>query len=137
MKTIYLVCAVPGSGKTWVCERAAHRFTYVPHDSYPVASYGSALMQSARTSDKPILAEAPFRISVLIEELKSRGAIVKPYFIIESPNTVKSRYEGREHKPIPKQHLTRINTVIARVSQYNAPSGNSAEVLKMLLEVPL
>lgn len=132
MRPIYLLCGVPGSGKTWVAKQVAKDFLYLPHDDHEISSYARALITASRKNDKPVLGEAPFRISVLIDELKRHGANVKTYFVIESADVVKSRYETREKKPIPKQHLTRIKTVKERARQYQGKVGTSEEVLRMI-----
>lgn len=132
MKPIYLLCAVPGSGKTWVAKQMSNKFNYLPHDNYPLAEYASELLKASKTSDKPILGEVPFRISLLIDELKHGGADVKTHWIIESPKTVRQRYESREQRSIPKQHLTRLNTIKHRSVEYGGPTGTSSEILEVL-----
>lgn len=132
---IYLVCGVPGSGKTWVCSKLKDNFKYIPHDSYAVGGYAYALKKAASTSDKPILGEAPFRISVLIHELEDSGLDVRTYFILEHERVIKMRYESRENKPIPKQHLTRVKTVRDRSIDYGDYVGTSDEILALLKKV--
>lgn len=137
MKPIYLVCGVPGSGKSWVCEQLGDKYNYLSHDSFigmPKHAYQNALIKLARSSDKPVLGDVPFMISILIENLKASNATVIPYFVIENPLTTRTRYEAREGKPIPPQHLTRIATVKQRAIQYRAPKGTSTEVLALLLK---
>jgi hypothetical protein len=134
LQPIYLVCGTPGSGKTWVCRQLADKFTYVPHDDYPVQHYGKALMLAAETSDKPVIGEGPFRITVLVDELLPLNRRVRPFFIVEQPHIVKARYEAREHKPILSQHLTRIDRMIELSHEFGRPMGTSAEILQMLKE---
>src|SRR4051812_36514432 len=93
---IYLVCGVPGSGKTWVCDQLKDHFDYVPHDSYLIAQYADALIKRAEHSDRPVLGEAPFRISLLIDQIRKEGIQCRAYFVIEPEHTVKARYEKRE-----------------------------------------
>ncbi len=52
---IYLVCGVPGSGKTWVCKQLTDKFQYVAHDDYPVAQYSSALYKEAQNATKSLI----------------------------------------------------------------------------------
>lgn len=129
---VFLVCGVPGSGKTWVCEQLTDDFDYVPHDDYLVSAYGPALISRAKNSDKPVLGEAPFRISVLIQELRKAGIKCHPYFIIEPDYKAKSQYEARENKPMPKMHMTRMATVRQRARDFGTASGTSNQVLEML-----
>jgi hypothetical protein len=114
MHIVHLIIAVPGSGKTWVCNQLKDKFTFVPHDDYPIAAYGRALIQAARTSHKPVLAEAPFRASLLVDELENAGLRVEQHYLIEHPHVVRQRYEMREGKPIPKQHMTNLTRYAAR-----------------------
>jgi hypothetical protein len=136
MQPIYLICGVPGSGKSWCINQLKSKFEVLEHDTFigylPKDAYCRALIKLAKIADKPILGDCPFMISVLIEALIAKGADVRPYFIIELPHIVKSRYESRELKTIPKQHITRIATVVERAAQYKAPKGTSKEVLEML-----
>lgn len=138
---IYMVCGVPGSGKSWVCSKLTHKFRYIAHDDFiPYGKdarkeYEKALLAEAKIPGKPVLGDAPFMVSIIINNLRAKGARVKPYFVIESAPITKMRYEEREGKPIPKQHLTRIATMKERAAQYMAPSGSSKEILEMLREV--
>lgn len=137
---IWLVCGVPGSGKTWVCNQLTEHFNYVAHDANndfknrpktesPITQHKAAILKAARTSEKPVIADCPFMISILIGELKQAGADVRPVFVIEPEWLVKRRYEAREKKPIPKQHLTRVNTVKLRARTHGIFHGSSEEVL--------
>ncbi len=134
MKTIYLIIGAPGSGKTWVCSQLKNEFSYIPHDNFLTSEeiYLDELMQEGLRSSKPVLAEIPFSISKFKEPLEAQGFNVIPVFIIEEPDIVRSRYERREGKMIPKGHLTRINTYRERARTYRAFSGTSQEVLEHL-----
>jgi hypothetical protein len=134
-KPIYLVCGVPGSGKTWCCEQLDGKFNYVPHDDYLVSQYTDALIKRAEYSDRPVLGECPFRISILISDLRKAGMQVHPYFIVEDPETVKKRYQLRERKPIPKQHITRMKTIRERAAAYGTGIGTSQQILEMLRQI--
>lgn len=107
-------------------------FLYVPHDDYEVPVYYKELLKASRLNTLPVLAECPFRISVLISDLKRHGAQLKLFFIIEKADVVRSRYEQREQKRIPSMHLTRIQTVRERAREYGAPTGTSQEILNLL-----
>lgn len=136
MQPIYLVCGVPGSGKTWVCEQMTDHFTFLPQKNYivkgadsPIAHHKAALMKAARESERPILSEVPFMISIIIRELEAAGHKVHPVFVIEPEHVVKRRYEAREKRPIPKQHITRVNTVRQRAMELGEFFGSSDDVL--------
>lgn len=132
---IYVVIGVPGSGKTWVCNQLRDKFKVVAHDDYMNGNYVDALKKAAKTSDKPILAEAPFSIKNTMEPLEDDGYKVIPVFILEDEITTTRRYEARDKKPIPKQHLTRLNTYRERAKDMAAFSGTSQEVLEYLQNV--
>jgi gluconate kinase len=130
MQPVYLICGVPGSGKTWIASQIAKKFSYLPHDEYATADYGKAILAMAAMSDKPILAECPFRMKVLIEELEAEGVKVHSYFIKEDEQTIAQRYEAREGKPIPKQHLSNYRRLIADKREWKVGSQN--EILGIL-----
>lgn len=135
MQNIYLICGVPGSGKTWVCEKVKDRFHYVPNDEYINGNYAEALKTAARKAEKPILADCPFGERLLRESLETSGIKVIPYFIVEAPHIVKTRYEARDKKPIPRAHLTRAISIVNRAVEWQAPMGNAESILLMLSEI--
>lgn len=106
-QTIHLLCGVPGSGKTWVATQLS-KFNWVPHDDHDVDKYHNEIIREAKRSDKPILAEAPFRISTLIGQLKNAGFKVKTYYVTAPEKVVRDRYQKRSKKPFPKQHATNL-----------------------------
>lgn len=140
---IYLICGVPGSGKTWVCNQVADKFHFVPQENFiskdrtiaPNHLHREALLTAATKENKPVIGECPFMISIMINELKARGADVRPVFVLEPEHVVKMRYERREVRPIPKQHLTRVATVRQRARQYGIFSGSSDSVLQYLKDL--
>lgn len=138
VQPVYLVVGCPGSGKSWVCDQLKDQFHYVHHDLYmdmtgPV--YVHEIIKAATTSDKPVLAEAPFSISKTKDPLEAHGIKVIPVFIAEDPEVITDRYKNREKKPIPKGHLTRQNTYAQRAKLWKAFSGTSSEVLAHLKQV--
>jgi hypothetical protein len=135
MKPVYLVIGVPGSGKTWVCERLSSYFHVVPHDEHINGQYVRAIADAAGEVARPVLAEAPFSISQTVEPLEARGIRVIPVFIIEDVDTLSERYREREGKEIPQGHLTRQETYRQRAEQWDAFSGTSEEVLDFLKRV--
>ncbi len=135
---IYLLCGVPGSGKTWVTSRVGTSFQKVLHDNYmrggpPV--YVDAILTSWKHAEKPVLAEAPFSISQIKEPLEKAGAKVIPIIIREDKRILADRYKNdpkRDGKDIPTGHLTRMDTYVSRAEEYKAFVGNSSEVLEHL-----
>jgi tRNA U34 5-methylaminomethyl-2-thiouridine-forming methyltransferase MnmC len=138
-RKIYMIVAVPGSGKTWVSEQLKDKFDYVHHDGYighiknPNA-YVEAILETLKdeTSKKPVLIEAPFSISKIKDPIEQEGWKVTPVFILEHPNVLAERYMKREGRPIPKGHLTRMGTYAQRAKAWKAFTGTSAEVLEHL-----
>ena len=139
LQPVYLVVGCPGSGKSWVCEQLKDRFHYVHHDLFigmAGAAYVWELFQAAYTADRPVLGEAPFSVSEIVEPLKAFGVKVRPVFISEAPQVIARRYLKREKKSIPKGHLTRQETYAKRAKAMRAFSGTSSEVLDYLKAVP-
>lgn len=136
LKPIYLVCGVPGSGKTWVCRQLIHKFTYVPQD-FHYNDQPEALVEGAIHSDKPIITECPFGERVLKEDLEKRGLKIIPIFIVENPEIVRRRYEAREEKECPSNVYTRAATILNRALEWEAFYGTSTEVWSYLNEVEL
>lgn len=134
---IFMVVGVPGSGKTWVCAHLVDKFNYIHHDLYiskqlPKGAYVRAIMEAAKTSEKPLLIEAPFSISEIKDPLEYAGFKVTPLVIVEDVSVLKSRYEGRDKKPIPQGHITRMKTYADRAREFGWFSGASEEVLSKL-----
>ena len=138
-QTVHLLCGVPGSGKTWVANKlttSSHneaRFMYIPHDEHQVDQYYLYLVQAAKRGTVPVLAEAPFRVSVLIEELERFGLEVKTYYITDDESVIKARYEARSHKPFPKQHSSNLARYNARQWDVRGTSDQILNHLKGLI----
>ena len=133
---IYLVVGTPGSGKSWVCNQLKEKFKYLPHDEYMNDDlYVKAAARMAGHYLSPILIETPFSVSKIYEPLLKQGFTVIPVFIIETKQVTTERYEARENKPIPKGHLSRINTYVERAREMDAFQGTSEEVLEHLKAV--
>lgn len=133
MKTVYLICGVSGSGKSWACRQLTDKFKYIPHDEYYDKVIG--VIRDMEDDGKPIITECPFGERLMKEQLESFGIKVIPYFVVEPPNVVRQRYFEREQKPIPQAALTRATTIMKRVHEWRAPHGNSDQVLEMLKTV--
>lgn len=146
---IYLVVGTPGSGKTWVCQQLGDKFDYLPHDDFGdpkryieaivrLATYNQSAAQFNTpdvTPANPVLIETPFSVTQIKEPLEARGYKVIPVFIIETPEVTTKRYEDRDQKPIPKGHLTRIETYKTRAKELGAFSGTAEQVLAHLRTV--
>lgn len=137
MSSIYLVCGVPGSGKTWVLNQInVLNVKVIHHDDYLDYSpekYAMLLVEALKTHDK-VVADCPLFISAIIATINDINISIKPIFIIEDAHTIKTRYEQREHRSIPKQHLSRIPTLVKRAQEYKAFMGTSEQVLNKLKE---
>jgi gluconate kinase len=134
---VFLVIGVPGAGKSWVCEQLKDQFQYVHHDGFighikQPEVYANAVIDTARTTTRPLLCEAPFSISKIRDPLVQAGCDVVPVFIVENAEVVSQRYRIREGKPIPQGHLTRMQTYAARAKEWGSFVGTSAEVLRHL-----
>jgi hypothetical protein len=133
---IYLVVGAPGSGKTWLCRQLKDKFTYIPHDENIIPKqHLDKTIAAASWSDKPILIDTPFSVTQIVEPLKRLGLKITPVFVIETPRLTRERYENREGKPIPKGHLTRIETYKKRALELGAFKGTSTQVLQHLKDI--
>jgi len=134
---IYLIIGVPGTGKSWVCNKlqalANLNATIVQHDHYMKKQYIPALVKAA-SLDTNVIGELPFGISEQMAELKAKGCDVCPIFIIEDEKTLRQRYQLREGREIVQGHLTRQNTYKQRAVEYKAFSGTSQQVFDYLLK---
>lgn len=131
-RKIIVIAGVPGSGKTWVATQIPTIFphiTYLSHDKH----FRDHLGAIKALQSNHIITESHINISKLLLDLKSAGFGVKAYFIIETPEVVRSRYEAREGRSIPKQHLGRIDTMRSRAREYGAFTGTSYQVLNGLI----
>lgn len=131
MKKVYLICGVPGSGKTWVSKQLAHKFEYIPHDMH-YKDHAKVIAQKSESLERPIITECPFAERELRAVLTASGLEVKPYFVVEHPDVAKARYESRENKPFPKNNYTRASSISKRADEWQAPKGTSQEVLELL-----
>jgi hypothetical protein len=152
-KTVYLVCGVQGSGKSWVCRQLKQKFEYIPHDRcwwHPnakpdenvldpkwgpegcVSTHVQVVSTEAHKAQKPILTECPFAERKVKEELEFRGIKVIPVFVVESPNVIADRYFSREKKEIPKSAYSRAVSIEERAIEWGAFHGTSDQCLEHL-----
>jgi len=134
MQNIYLICGVSGSGKSWVCNQLVNKFHYLSHDLYNIQSknYEPVLVQAAKTSTKPILADCPFGERLLRDSLEKQGCTIIPYFIVEPVSVITFRHLKRNGKEPSKAVITRAGTIINRAQEWNAKYGNSQYILDIL-----
>ncbi len=149
-----IVCGVPGSGKTWVCEQLTQKFKYIPHDHYigrigEPGRFGSAdrppsekpfldaLEKAAMEGDQPVLTECPFAERELVTQLLRRGLSVDSVFIVEPVEIVRERYHKRSGKDISKSTETRCKTIVNRAVEWNKRYGRCESVLKYLQDLQL
>ncbi len=128
---VYLICGVPGSGKTWVCEQLQDKFAWLPHDLH-YDDHVEATVMLAHHSSKPVITECPFGETATREKLEAMGCKVTPIFIVEQPQVVKRRYEKRTGKELPRNVATRSVTILERAHEWGALHGTSEEVLNHL-----
>lgn len=131
MRKVYMICGVPGAGKSWVCKRASSRYDYIAHDDY-IGDEGAYLDMLSTERDRPVITECPFGERLLREKLEFLGAQVIPLFVIEDPETVKTRYFKRKATMPSKNVLTRAVTIKTRAKEWEAFSGTSSQVLEFL-----
>lgn len=138
--TVYMVCGVPGSGKTWVCDQLTHKFNYVKHDDFIIKGPNSldkhkdvvASVIAHATKDKPVLLDCPFAERELKQKIESVGFRVKPFFIVEPVAVVQARYWEREKRDLPQASVTRAVTIRTRAEEWQAPYGPAALILDYL-----
>ena len=134
MKTVYLICGVSGSGKTWVAKQLEHKFTYVPHDEH-IESDDLIETLKKTPSAKPFITECPFGERILKEQLEKADFKVEPYFVLEAPSVIRTRFRRREGKEPQQSVMTRAVTIRKRIDEWNAPYGTSLEILEKLRDL--
>lgn len=142
MNKVILVVGVPGSGKSWVCDKLTDKYEYVRNDDHiggsnQASKYVRAILDATKASPKAVLAEAPFSISEIKEPLERNGIEVTCVFILEDQNILRGRYMERDGKEIPKGHLSRQVTYAKRAQEYRSYYGTSEQVLTHLKALSL
>jgi len=136
---IYLLCGVPGSGKTWVIDqlfncRPPIGFTSIEHDSVSreqLLSLAKSLYPPTHMK-RNVIIDCPFDERSLRSELEHLNLKVTPLFIVEHPKVIEARYFKREGKRPSQSILTRAETIMNKVREWNAFYGTSQEVLDFL-----
>lgn len=134
MRPVYLVCGVPGSGKTWVCSQLKDKFNYIPHDNH-TENIQEVIKDASMNGNKTVITECPFGERSFKEFLEGFNILVIPVFIVEDPTVVQERYFKREGKPLYKAGITRATTIKDRALEWNAIFGTSNEILEFLKKV--
>lgn len=142
-QVVYLVCGVPGSGKSWVCDQLKG-FVYVSHDAFigPKTGLSKAVgtaglvaaVKEATKGKNPVVVDCPFGESELKAKLEAAGCEVEPLFIVETTAVIKERYRSRNgaSRELPKASATRAESIKERAKEWGAKCGTSKEVLSML-----
>lgn len=136
---IYLLCGVPGSGKTWVIEqlfkcRPPLGFTSIEHDSISrekLLSLAKSLYPPEHMK-RSLIIDCPFDERSLRSELERLNLKVTPIFIVEHPSVIEVRYFKREGKRPSQSILTRAETIMNKVNEWGAFYGTSDEVFRHL-----
>lgn len=131
LQPVYLLCGVPGSGKTWCAKQVAHLAEYIPHDQF-YENHGHEILKRVQQVTLPIVTECPFAERELRARLEKFGVKVKPYFVIEDPHIVIERYQKREGKRPGQNVITRATTIVKRAEEWGCPMGSSDEILELL-----
>lgn len=134
MQTVYLICGVPASGKSWICEQLIGKYAYLPHDLH-YEDHIEATTSLAKHSSMPVITECPFGERITKEKLEANGCQVIPLFVVEPTSVVRRRFEERERRELPKNVATRSVTILERAMEWNAKHGTSEEILKLLKEL--
>jgi putative protein kinase ArgK-like GTPase of G3E family len=131
MGRVTVVVGVPGSGKSWVCERLKEGYHYLPHDAYSTkgrAAYVRDIGDAATlTSGRGrVLCETPFSVEDVTGPLQRRGHEVEVVVVYATPATLRTRGQGDEGS------LRRQDTYMRRAASRGWFSGDSAAVLDHL-----
>jgi hypothetical protein len=132
LQPVYMVCGVPGSGKTWVLNQLTDLFTLVRNDDHIENNKKTLFILSAAHTVKPVLTDCPFGERLERDALESVRLEVWPYFIVEPVHVVMQRYQKREGKPLPMASVTRASTIKNRAEEWGAPYGTSEVILDLL-----
>jgi group I intron endonuclease len=123
MKTVYLLCGVPGTGKSWIAEKVSHLVKYVSYDK-------QGYVEPTATIE---LHDRPVHISTTIKRWRSKGINVVPLFVAGNIEKVKDQLLKRGGRVTPNFD-TRWKRVLRLSERYGVFTGSSDEVLAFLLE---
>jgi adenylate kinase family enzyme len=95
---IYLLCGVPGSGKTWVAQQL-NNFVWVPHDKYKVDEYHEKILEEAKKTENTMDGD----LQHLIQQ--SFYALISIVSYLRCPSSV----------TFVKQSIDTLNTQVAKI----------------------
>ena len=130
---LYMVCGVPASGKTWVCEQLGESVEYVSHDNYIKldANYVGALCSAIEFGD--VVTECPFGETRMRNRLIGVGLDVVPVFVVENLYVLRKRTRARTGNTLlPKNVKSRAMSIRDRAIEWGCFHGTSAQVLEHL-----
>lgn len=132
---LYLICGPPAHGKTYVCKAIKEKFdvSYVEHD-INCKRHPEAILEAMQYK-KPVITECPFGERALRDQLESYGVEVTPIFVIEELHVAMKRYQNREGKPYPQNHITRTFGITKRAEEWSAPYGTSDDMIQKVSEI--
>lgn len=120
-KTVYLVCGISGSGKSWVCNQLKHMIHYVSWDK-------DNWVEPTREIE---LHDRVIKISTTIKRWRATGIQVIPVFVMGDFLTVKQQLLSRGGKLTPSIY-SRWKRMKSLSAKYSVFTGSSIEVLKWL-----
>lgn len=134
---VFLLCGVPGSGKTWVMDRLeGYGYQLLRNDDYfgPMRDLlVDDVHRAALGGREPVLVDCPFAEREFRAKLVDLEIDVEPIFIVEPPDVVAARYQQRQGKPASKATITRATTILNRADEWQARRGTSKEILELLI----
>lgn len=133
---IHLICGPAGAGKSWVLSHIdTPDVVRLDHDSTPVKEFMPRLIALHGSGLARVVADCPFRVSVVIDSLKAAGVPVRAYFINESLDVVLDRLQQRDGPAgITERRISRVSALAQRAKTHADFTGTSEEVLSNLKE---
>lgn len=131
---VYLVAGPAGAGKSWVCNQLESEglALYVQHDQHEVKQFGLAILKVTEGATLPIVADVPFRVSVLAEELRPFQDMQLVY-IVESMPVIKERLLFRDGpEGVTLKRLERAEYMNKRAEEQAGFKGTADEVLEYM-----
>jgi hypothetical protein len=104
----------------------------VDHDSHHRETLIHNVKALSALTARNIIIDCPFDERALRKRLEDNGLDVTPIFIVEAPGVVFERYVKREGRPPSQAIITRSETIMNKVREWDAFYGTSEEVLIFL-----
>lgn len=121
VKTVYLLCGVAGSGKSWVANKLAHLIPYISSDKDGKLEPTKSLELHDRT----------VHISTTIKRWREQNIDVYPIFIMGDFIQVKAQIKNRGGK-ITKNLYSRWNRMKSLSQQFGVFTGSPSDAYKYL-----